>query len=772
MRSRTFLNASALALSAVLATPVFAADDNAGDTGASNTSQSANKASATGNEIVVIGRGQTRQVQGLGAKDIQIATPGTSPIKVLEKLPSVNYQSASPFGSNEWSTRISVRGFTQNQLGFTLDGVPLGDMSYANFNGLHISRAISSDNIASTELSQGAGSLSTASSSNLGGTIAFFSKDPSYEMGATSSATYGSNDAWRVFTRFETGDMGGGVRAYVSGDYSDTPKWKGEGAQHAYHINSKLVAPIGTRGEFKAFVNYSYLADDDYADMTPDLLSRHGYNWDYLRYDFKTAKAIGDNLLGSGTYTDDYDGYGTLTADDAYYDGYGLRKDLLVGVSVGYDLTDKLHVNVSPYYHHNRGIGTWWTPYVASPSGANISVRGTEYWIDREGVTANLSYDLFRGNKLEVGGWIENNDYKQARDYFGLDDSDTSSIAPREWPTDPFAYDYFYKFNINTYQYFIQDSWDVTDNLKVSGGWKGLDVQIDSSYDPQRTSDSWATAGSLESKDLFLPQIGVNYRPIDQVELFASYAENMRAFTTTPFITSPTQFETLKENGLKPETSRTYEAGVRLHLPRFEGSLVGYHVRFKNRLFAVSPCSAIQSCSSVLNNVGSVTTNGLEVTGEYRLTHAISFYGSYAYTHAEYDDDVYNGAGELVAASAGKAVVDQPRHLINGEISYDDGTFLGNVHVNYQSKRYATYENDLSFAGRALVDVTLGYRFHSDDALDGTEIQLNVTNVTDKKYVATIGETGGYLTSYSTGDYQYFLVGAPRQWFVTLKKSF
>ena len=769
MRTTTFFNASMLAITSMLATPALAANDAAADSTAATGT--ASQPAAT-NEIIVIGTGQTRQVQGLSAADIAVSTPGTSPLKVLDKLPSVNFQSATPFGTNEWSTRISVRGFTQNQLGFTLDGVPLGDMSYSNFNGLHISRAIASDNIGSTELSQGAGALSTASSSNLGGTIAFQSIDPSYDMGVTSSATFGSNNAWRLFSRIETGDLGGGVRGYISGDYSDTPKWKGKGAQHAYHINSKVVIPMGTDGTIKAFVNYSYLADDDYVDMWPSLLERKGYNWDYLRYDFATAKAIADNYQENGVYVDDYDGYGTLTGDDAYYDGYGLRKDLLMGMSVDYDLTSKLHLRVSPYYHHNRGIGTWWTFYTPTPGGANLSVRGTEYHINREGVTSSLSYKVSPDNTIEVGGWIENNDYEQARDYFGLDDSDTSSIGAREWPHNPFAYDYDYKFNIKTYQYYVQDSWDLTNTVKITGGWKGIDVGIDSRYVPGKTTTSWATQGSLTAKDMFLPQVGVNYHPFHALELFASYAENMRAFTTTPFITSPTQFATLKANGLKPETSKTAEAGVRVHLPSFEGSIAGYHVKFDNRLFAVSPCTAIQSCASVLNNVGSVTTNGVEVTGEYRITHALSLYGSYAYTHAEYDDNVLNGGGEVVVASKGKAVVDQPKHLINGEISYDDGTFIGRAHVNYQSKRYATYENDLSFAGRALVDLTLGYRLHADNALDGTEIQLNVTNVTDKKYVATIGETGGYLTSYSPGDYQYFLVGAPRQWFVTLKKSF
>ena len=51
--------------------------------------------------------------------------------------------SSDPFGAYEWATRISVRGFGQEQLGFTLDGVPLGNMAYGNDNGLHISRAIS-----------------------------------------------------------------------------------------------------------------------------------------------------------------------------------------------------------------------------------------------------------------------------------------------------------------------------------------------------------------------------------------------------------------------------------------------------------------------------------------------------------------------------------------------------------------------------------------------------------------------------------------------------
>ncbi|MDI1296564.1 MAG: Plug domain-containing protein, partial [bacterium] len=135
------------------ATPAFAQD--------AAPAADAASADAAGAEIIVFGRGETRQVQEISAKDIITLTPGTNPLKAIEKLPSVNFQSADPFGNYEWSQRISIRSFNQNQLGFTFDGIPLGDMSYGNHNGLHITRAVSSENIGSVRVSQGAGSIGT-----------------------------------------------------------------------------------------------------------------------------------------------------------------------------------------------------------------------------------------------------------------------------------------------------------------------------------------------------------------------------------------------------------------------------------------------------------------------------------------------------------------------------------------------------------------------------------------------------------------------------------
>ena len=207
-------------------------------------------------EIIVYGRGQVRSVAEIGAADLRLTTPGTSPLKAIEKLPGVNFQSADPFGAYEWSTRISLRGFNQNQLGFTLDGVPLGDMSYGNVNGLHISRAIIADNIGITRVSQGAGALGTASTSNLGGTIEFFSRAPADAFALTANATYGSSDTFRGFVSLDTGDHGG-LRGYVSYAFLDAGKWKGDGAQRSHQVNAKAVYDFGDSGKITGFVNFS-----------------------------------------------------------------------------------------------------------------------------------------------------------------------------------------------------------------------------------------------------------------------------------------------------------------------------------------------------------------------------------------------------------------------------------------------------------------------------------------------------------------------------------
>jgi len=137
--------------------------------------------------VSVIGTGETRQVQRLRPSDQKALPPGTSLQKVLNTLPGVNAQSVDALGTNEQSMTLSLRGFSGTRLGYTLDGMPLGDSAYNNYNGLSINRALISENFAGAELSEGIGNLGTPSTSNLGGTIAYTSNDPLKTMGGRVS---------------------------------------------------------------------------------------------------------------------------------------------------------------------------------------------------------------------------------------------------------------------------------------------------------------------------------------------------------------------------------------------------------------------------------------------------------------------------------------------------------------------------------------------------------------------------------------------------------
>ena len=755
--NRLLTSAAGLVLASAIATPAFA------------QAAPADEEVAAG-ELVVYGKGETRQVQSLSADDISEAPAGTSALKVLQKLPSVSFQSANALGTNEWSTRISVRGFNQNQLGFTLDGVPLGDMSYGNFNGLHISRAISSENIGRTTLNQGAGALDTPSSSNLGGTLEFGSRTPSNDFGMDLQGSFGSESAYRVFGRIDTGDLGGGVKGYLSAVRIDAPKWKGQGKQEAWQFNSKLSIPLGGSGSLTAFLNHSSFKDDDYMDTSPALIAKYGWDWDYIRDDYPTALAIATNLQ-TGPYCANYPGYSqTICGDDTYYDGYGLRKDWLAGANLNVDFSDAISFELTPYYHSNRGLGTWWTPYVPTPGGARLSVRSTRYKIDRGGFTTAFTFK-FGSNELKIGGWYENNDHDLSRVHYPLTATTSSSIGPREWPQmAPFSMPFHYMMNFKTYQYFVQDTLQVSDAFKITAGFKGLQVDIDNVYDVSSTSSLAArdTTGKLRSKDMFMPQVGMNYEFSDSVEAFASYAENLRAFTTQPFLTNRAGFQAI-QNTIKPETSWTVEGGLRFNTGGFKGSIAAYHVKFSNRLLSVQPCQIVVGCASVLSNVGSVTTNGFEMAGTYKVTPSVSLFASYSYTDAKYDQDVLSGT---LWATKDKEVVDTPKHLFNAELAYDDGHFMAKIGANVQSKRYYTYINDNSVPGRTLVDAMLGYRFGPEaGALSDLEVQFNATNLFDKKYIATLGQNG--LTfSDPGGNLQSMLVGAPQQFYVSLRKRF
>lgn len=717
--------------------------------------------SGTVEEVIVLGRGATRQVQSVSSDQIAVLPPGTSPLKAIEKLPGVNFQSSDPYGAYEWSARITIRGFNQNQLGFTLDGVPLGDMSYGNHNGLHVSRAIPSEAVARVALSQGTGAIDTASTSNLGGAVEFFSADPAMEFGVRANQMFGSDSARRTFVQLDSGEFGAGARAYLAAVDASADKWKGSGQQQQRMYNLKVVQPVGA-GELTGYYNYSDRTEMDYQDLSYASIARRGWDVDNWYSDWNSAVAAAQACVAA-RFSD------ASVCDDSYWNASGLRKDHLGYVGFNTPIGEFLEWKITGYQHRNDGQGLWGTPYVGTPGGAPISIRTTEYDIDRRGALSSLTYS-FGAHEINGGAWYENIEFNQARRFYGEPDSAAPVRSFEDFQSNPFFTQWQYAFDTDTLVLHLQDTWTVTDAVTVNAGVRSVRSENDG-----RTIVGDPKGGTIEAKKSFLPQAGAKWSLTDQHEVFGSIARNVRTFpgsnTSGPFSVSLAAFA--GSRNVEPETSTNYEAGWRFTAGSTTALVTVYHVDFKDRLLGISQCAGIVGCDNVIANVGSVSTNGIEAALSLRPVTHVTWFSSVAWNDSQYDDDYSfeTEDGVTVVQSGGKQVVDSPELLLRSELSYDNGAFFARTDVNYTDERFYTYLNDASAKSYTLLNAGLGYRFGSLGLVDEITVEADVTNLTDRKYISTIG-SNGFAVSDPDGTLQTLQRGAPRQFFLSAKARF
>ncbi|MBM9400729.1 TonB-dependent receptor [Gluconacetobacter azotocaptans] len=731
--------------------------------------------------IVVFGAGASRETQTVSRTAISQYVPGTSPFKALSKLPGVMFTTSDPLGSYEWSQQIIIRGFDQSRLGFTMDGVPLGNLAYGNDNGLSIGRALQTENNGAATLTQGAGSVGVSASNDLGGALEFTSINPTNRFGVDVAGTVGSAATWRTFMRVNSGLLPTGGKFYVSYDYQDANKWKGDGQQRQQQANAKFVQPLGENVKLTLYGDWSMRQENDYQDLSLATIQKYGYNVDNITGNYALAKQIGSAYQNGTPYPA---GIGSTNYDSppdfVYYNAAGLRQDALGYGKLDFRLSDRLKGFATVYGHTNSGEGVWVTPYVPTPTalgGSPLSTRTTEYGIHREGFIGSLSYQAGH-HTIEGGFWFENNDFEQARRYYPLSIDGTPDSL--HWYKDNSFYTQWQAaFNTKTYQVHLQDTWQVTKALKLNYGFKSLIVdntatQIGSNLMGVQGPDGYPS-GSIQSSNGFLPQVGLNYRVNRHNEIFADFARNMAAFdnsqtgATSPFATTIAGYNTIKDK-IRPEMSYTEELGYRYHDNNIQASLTGYYVEFENRLLSITQGTGIQGNASALANVGGVTARGVDAAFNYQFAPHWSIYASYAFNDSYYNDNVNSGG--TIYNIKGKNVVAMPRNLANVQLGYDDGTIWGNVLMQFQDRRTYTYTNDAWVPANDVFNLNLGYRFHSQNiVLRGVDAQINVSNLFDKRYVATVG-SNGFQFSDPDRTFATLQAGSPRMVFFTLRKHF
>ncbi|MBB2157095.1 TonB-dependent receptor plug domain-containing protein [Gluconacetobacter diazotrophicus] len=735
---------------------------------------------------------RTRSEQSVGQVQMQRILPGINPVKALEILPGVVFEDADPWGNNEQNSSLFIHGFNQNQLGFTMDGVPLGDQSYGNFNGLSPQRAAISETIGMASVATGAGALGTASTSNLGGTLEFQTQDPLHRAGGQLDQTFGSWSTFRTFARIDTGDFGNGNSAYVAWARQDARAWDFDGHQGGNQVNAKFVHQ-GDNDRITGFFDWS----DKVEPNEDGIVEPQGG-------DLYKRPFLYPNLQQAINYYNNSAAYKAAGLNYRNYYSDAQREDFLSYIKWSHDFSSHLHWDNQIYYHHDLGEGVVAGPITAAGlpalfgayfpdnsapqlsqvfGGSGMATRTTEYWDNRGGLMSTLRYQLGH-HHIELGGWYERNNNTQARRWYAFDAADPTSPYDRQ--QNPLIHQYTNYFYTNTWVTHLQDTWQVSRNFSLNAGFKSELVYTNGTLPvaglPGSLSPKTAITvpgGTIAAVKPFLPSFGALWNITGHEQWFANIQENMRSFQDTGYgnaspwgVTSQQAFQDFKDHG-HPETDWTYETGLRTNRPlsfgpltNISGQLEYYHVHFSNRLLAVSSSpnlASIVGSATILTNVGSVTTDGMDFSFTTQFGPHFSFYNALSYNKSVYNDNYANGT--TIVPTAGKNVAGVPNWTEKFVASTNWGDFNAQFIGDVIGKRYTTYTNDLSASSYALFSVNAGYTIHGIPHVRGLKVQGNITNLTDTRGWSTLN------ISNASGQYTAFPI-APRMFFLTLSATF
>ncbi|MEC5320482.1 TonB-dependent siderophore receptor [Brenneria populi subsp. brevivirga] len=210
----------------------------------------------------------------------------------------------------------------------------------------------------------------------------------------------------------------------------------------------------------------------------------------------------------------------------------------------------------------------------------------------------------------------------------------------------------------------------------------------------------------------------------------------------SPYISYSTSFEPNLDSGapgsdpFKPTTGEQKEIGVKFQ-PK------GSNTIFTLSLFDITQ-ENITQYNSVLGyneQIGKVRSKGLESEIRSQLTPEISLLAAYSYTDAETEESVSsnNPAGKTPAAI--------PKHSASawGSYSFLNGVLKGftvGTGVRYIGTSYGDNKESFTVPAYTLYDAMARYDLgEASSRLKGAAVQLNVSNLTDKHYVASCSGT-------------------------------
>ena len=745
---------------------------------------------------------------------IRRQTPGQTINEVLNLVPGVSFTNNDPFGSLGGS--FTIRGFSADRISQTFDGIPLNDSgNYALYTNQMLDPEIieaatvslGSTDVDSPTASAAGGTINIRSKVpdlDMGAMVSL-----SYGN-IISRGDPGDRPYKRAFGMFDTGEItSGGLRAFFSASRAvNESTFSNYGGVDKQQYNAKVYQPIGVDGDFVSIAghyneNRNNFNGSTYRYTGEEILTDPADRF-YTLFDGAPCSL---DIPQPGV-ADSYNSCGT-----SFERRYNPSNTGNVRVNSLFTLTDQLTLTVDPSFQYVKANGGGTSVgfeglsadgytggiFTTDPRNPARPDRSTQYYyfggtdlngdgdtLDyvtilspsntqtrRYGVIANLIYDITPEHRVRLAYTFDRARHRQTGtagsllgnaepvDVFPINDPllDASGVAPQKRNRLSYATlhqisgEYRGEFGDLVAQigvrapFFTRDlnqycvTTDTSGNVNCING----DASI-TSYVAANPGTIAPTEANYDYNKL-LPNVGFTYNFSNAASLFASYAKNLSVPGTDALYGS-----IYAGVAPVPETSDSFDVGVRYQTGQIQAQLAGFFNRYNDRLAsAYDPISD----RTITRNLGQVDKYGVDGSIAWQPAEPFLIYVFGSLLKSEIKDDVQIGATSF-AETGGKREAGAPKHTFGARAQGALGPFEFGAQVKRTGSRFLNDINTVELPGYTVVDADVRLAFgYFDPSYDEAYLQLNVTNLLDEVYI------GSAPTGLTTAG-EFVNIGPPR----------
>ncbi len=689
----------------------------------------------TGPEITVSGK-KGDLLNEITGKESAVLNPSQMSVyKIINMMPSVSQQSVDPYGLADIvnyhesfrfrgveATAGGVPATTANVEGLPVTGRPGGGATIYDLENM--------ENIAvySGVMPANAG-LGIA---DVGGKIDMEIKRPKEKFGVTFKQSIGSHNFSRTYLRIDTGELGSGLKAFVSGSTSYAEKWKGYGASNRNNLMFGLSEQFSDKVKLEAFATWS-----------------KGNIHPYKALNYAQIQNL------DSAYDTDY------SNDPTQYDYYGYNKnefeDWMVMANLEIKTGETSKLKLKPYYWSDKG---YYIESITLPNGSP-NIRRWDIDHNLKGILAE--YTTTVGNVDLDFGYLYHTQKRPG--------------PPNSWKNYTLGGStlQFSKWSIlsndsshELHEPFIEAKYRVGD-WTLEGGVKYINYTLpsiltytttagDVSYEEALASATLVPFKSAESTKTFsrlFPDFKLTRMIGNNTALHLAYGESYAThvdiypyYISQAALNTAIPFQKLWDKRIM-EISRNVELGMKITGSTWSFSPTIYYAKHNNKQ-AVLYDADLDATYPM--NSANATGYGFELEGEYKPNDKLKCYGSFSWNRFSFDQAIYSDATGLLIDVKGMQVPDAPEFMAKGLVSYTVGDLTISPVVRYMSSRYGDVQHTQKIDGTTLFDLDLTWG-RPIAGLHNVDCSLSFINLFDTKYVSMISASDykTLKTSYQPG---------------------